>query len=362
VACIRPEAPALGIDNRNSLRAARTIAVVAGTALVACAALAFVAIGRSSPCDGISFHLRQRPQAATPPVGGQQAVPERLRRAFGLGSDVSYCHDFADPSVLRLGDRYYAYSTNSAGRNIPVLSGAGIFDTQHVADALPKLPRWSTPGRVWAPAILAIPGGFALYYATLERITGQECLSVAFASAPTGPFHDRSVAPIRCGAIDPHPLRDASGQTFLAWSEPGSILAARVAPDLRSIVDPVHTLIRADQRWEDGIVEAPAVIATGRTFELFFSGNRWNRASYAIGYATCTGPLGPCSQARGPWLASQGTIRGPGGEDLFRDGDGQEWMVFHAWIGVVGYPKGARNLFVLPVVVSNGRPAVVGRT
>ena len=83
----------------------------------------FFAISSSSPCDGVSFHLREAPQVSTPSVGGHQSILVRLRNLFGLGeSGVSYCHDFADPFVLRVGDRYYAYSTNSGGRNMMMRS------------------------------------------------------------------------------------------------------------------------------------------------------------------------------------------------------------------------------------------------
>jgi len=49
-------------------------------------------------------------------------------------------------------------------------------------------------------------------------------------------------------------------------------------------------------------------------------------------------------------------VRGPGGQDFFTDTKGQLWMVFHAWIGTVGYPRGARYLFVVPVSITGDKP------
>jgi beta-xylosidase len=116
-------------------------------------------------------------------------------------------------------------------------------------------------------------------------------------------------------------------------------------------------LIQANQGWEGGIVEAPSMIEDSGAFYLFYSGNRWDTASYAIGYATCTSPLGPCTKASGPWLASSEKAQGPGGEELFRDGSNNVWIALHAWVdGKVGYTQGARNLFVLKVAFENGAP------
>jgi beta-xylosidase len=118
------------------------------------------------------------------------------------------------------------------------------------------------------------------------------------------------------------------------------------------------TLLTADQPWEDHVVEAPSMVRDGNRYYLFYSGGRWNTASYAIGYAVCAGPSGPCTKplAR-PWLAASFTAQGPGGQEFFTDPSGQLWMVLHAWVdGNVGYPLGARNLFVLRVVFSGGVP------
>jgi hypothetical protein len=84
----------------------------------------------------------------------------------------------------------------------------------------------------------------------------------------------------------------------------------------------------------------------------------WNTANYAIGYAICTSPSGPCTKPLDhPWLGSNFTAQGPGGQEFFTDPSGQLWMVMHAWVhGDVGYPSGARSVFVLRVVFQGGVP------
>src|SRR4051794_4387751 len=90
--------------------AGAVIAVTVGVAAIV--ALTAVTVGRSR-CSNVSFHNVET-GLATPPVGGQAPVLDRIRRAFRLAhTNVVYCHDFADPTVLRVGDTCYAYSTNS---------------------------------------------------------------------------------------------------------------------------------------------------------------------------------------------------------------------------------------------------------
>src|SRR3954469_20997535 len=111
------------------------IAVIVGLSTIL--AITVVTLGRSR-CSNVSFHAVESGET-TPPVGGQAPVLDRIRRAFRLAhSNVVYCHDFADPTVLRVGNSYYAYSTNSGDRHIPVLYGGGLFDAQHITDALPR--------------------------------------------------------------------------------------------------------------------------------------------------------------------------------------------------------------------------------
>jgi hypothetical protein len=68
--------------------------------------------------------------------------------------------------------------------------------------------------------------------------------------------------------------------------------------------------------------------------------------------------VGPCTKPIDrPRHASTRRARGPGGASVFEDRDGRRWLALHAWLeGKVGYPDGARNLFVVPLRFDHGRP------
>ena len=329
-----------------------------------------VPLFEEATCSGIEFRAGapspSSEPARRPPIGGTGGLAGKVRAALrGEGSAV-YCHDFADPFVLRVGNTYYAYATDNQDHDIPVLTSSGLFGTAHTSEALPKLPVWSSSGGVWAPAVLPRPGGYVLYYATRAHHPDRECLSRAFSKEPGGPFVDDSSGPLVCpadgGAIDPSPVVAPDGSAYLLWKSDATagIVVQELAPDGLTLVGDSQPILQVDQPWEAGVVEAPSMVGYEGHYYLFYSGNNWSTASYAIGYAVCDSPTGPCTKpADGPWLASTSKAQGPGGEDVFVDEQGQLWMALHAWVrGKVGYPQGARNLFVVRLTFVDGVAAV----
>src|SRR2546423_1654246 len=106
---------ALSVTSRRVVAAAVAVVVIAAVIVVV------VTITSSSRCAGLRFPIKSAREVTTPPIGGHAQLVDRVRRAFGLShTSVSYCHDFADPFVLRVDDQYFAYATNSGGRHIPV--------------------------------------------------------------------------------------------------------------------------------------------------------------------------------------------------------------------------------------------------
>ena len=122
--------------------------------------------------------------------------------AGGGGDGLVYPFDFPDPFVLTVGGTYYAYATNSVAGNIQIIQSSDLTHWTAVGDALPQLPPWATPDETWAPAVVQLGGTFVLYYAV--RVAGpgggEECISVATASQPQGPFDDTSTGPARCAS------------------------------------------------------------------------------------------------------------------------------------------------------------------
>src|SRR5215203_1852256 len=111
-----------------------------------------------------------------------------------------YPGDFADPFVLRVDSTYYGYATNSGDSNVPMLRSDDLVHWRLAGDALPVLPTWAEPGRhlTWAPSLLALGGGYVLFFTTRDRRSGRQCIGRAEGTSPQGPFIDRDSVPFLC--------------------------------------------------------------------------------------------------------------------------------------------------------------------
>lgn len=296
--------------------------------------------------------------------------------ANGARAGLVYPFDFPDPAVLRVGATYYAYATNSAAGNIGIIESTDLSNWDVVGNALPNLPAWAAPGATWAPGVLQVGGNFDLYYSAKVAGPGggEECISVATAAQPQGPFTDGSAAPLECqaslgGSIDPSPFVDADGSPYLQWrslggaGQPATIWSERLdAAGTGFAVGPTDSptpLIVADQAWEAGVVEAPDLFAAAGRYLLFFSGNDWSSPSYGVGVAICSGPLGPCAEpSTQPILSADSNVLGPGGESVFTDASGAAWIAFDGYApGAVGYPN-SRDLYLRRLDLSGTVPVV----
>ncbi len=103
----------------------------------------------------------------------------------------------------------------------------------------------------------------------------------------------------------------------------------------------------------------------GRYF-LFFSGNVYKSPNYAVGYATCDSPLGPCQDApENPILKrkqDKPPVIGPGHQTLVDVGE-ETWLVYHAWeVSATGGQGNRRFMHIDRLVWQDGRPVVQGPT
>jgi hypothetical protein len=280
--------------------------------------------------------------------------------------------DFADPSITQFDGLYYAYSTQTGFANTPAAMSTNGVDWSPVGgNIFPTLPLWATFGFTWAPSVAKDASGqYVMFYTARDTSTGDECIGRAVSLSPTGPFIDLSLAPAICqsnvgGSIDPDIYTDTDGNSYLYWKSDGDntgMLSGLWGQPLDSSFNlegsPTLLLTNGGQSWQGSIVEGPAMDQIGGGYYLFYSGNDYDTASYAIGYTTCKSALGPCADTTfNPVLQSAEGMSGPGGETFFRGPNGQPLMGFAAWPGAVGYQNGGhRALYVASLGVSGGVP------
>lgn len=290
--------------------------------------------------------------------------------------------NFPDPFILKVEDTYYAYSTNANSRNVPIATSTDLVNWDSGRDVMPALPRWVdfSNADVWAPEVIEVNDQYLLFYTARDKASGKQCIGLAISDAPGGPFRDQSEAPIVCqpdqgGSIDANPFRDEDGTLYLLWKNDGNccmmatyLYAQQLSEDGTALVDEAVQLVRNDEPWEGSIVEAPTLWRHDDQYYLFYSGNLYAGVDYAIGYAVCETPLGPCEDAEeNPILASdmdsQPLVVGPGHQTIVMDEAGETWLFYHIWqVTPGGSRTDNRQVWVDRLVWEEGRPVVQGPT
>jgi beta-xylosidase len=299
--------------------------------------------------------------------------------------------NFPDAFVLPHGSEFIAYATND-GPNVPMARSTDLVHWSFVTDpatgqkrdALPQLGSWAKTGFTWAPEVIRNGSNWLLYYTASDRRRNAQCIGVAVASDPEGPFRDRSSDPIVCqtklgGTIDASPFRDEDGNLYLYFKNDGNrvhertrLWGQRLSSDGLSAVGEPVALVGDNERWKEAVIEAPTMVRRPGGYTLFYSGGffGWNvneggLSPYAMGYASCAGPLGPCKDAPdNPVLHSfsdrqAGCLSGPGHQSVFTVGT-RSFISFHAWAASRYCRKEGdrRELFVAPLFWKEGKPVI----
>ena len=295
--------------------------------------------------------------------------------------------NFPDPHIVLHNGEFIAYATNS-GINLPMMTSTDLVRWTEVVradgkrlDGMPALAPWVEEGRTWAPEVMRVGSKWLLYYTARHGKRKVQCLGVAAADNPKGPFRDSSAEPVVCqygegGTIDANPFRDADGKLYLYYKSDGNavgkttyIWGQRLTDDGLKVTGDAVPLIQDDAKWEWKLVEAPAMVRSPGGYQMFYSAAYYGwdpnerLSRYATGYANCAGPLGPCKDApENPLLHSfndreAGCLSGPGHPSIFSVG-ARYFMAFHAWAATSGCRKAAdeRYLYVAPLFWKDGKP------
>ncbi|MBW8485310.1 glycoside hydrolase family 43 protein [Actinomadura parmotrematis] len=257
--------------------------------------------------------------------------------------------NFPDPDVLRAGTGFYAYATNAGGKNMPVASAASAKGawTVRAADGLPKLGAWAAKGRTWAPDVSRrADGRYVLYYTAHHKARNQQCLGVALATSPAGPFTPVGKSALVCGApkgathgalrgeiIDASSFVDGGRRYLLykvgynAYGKTSFLALQRMSADGLTKVGAAKVVLT--QTTEPYTVEAPDLVRAGKRFVLFYAAGVFSKNNYQTRYAVASKVGGPYRKAAKPLMTTAGLgrqVNGPGGAGAVYDAGA--WRIF----------------------------------
>ncbi|MGW6391414.1 family 43 glycosylhydrolase [Streptomyces sp. NPDC055103] len=350
---------------------------VAAVALGAAACLA-AHPGGGAATPGAAPVVAHAPAPWTAPTSPAAATSPTSTAAATSPTVPVLDQDFADPDVVRVGRVYHAYATNAHGRNIQHATSTDLVHwTVDTADVLPEVGTWVTldpPGHVWAPEVFDNGDGFTLHYTARDRAGGRQCIGVALAASPEGPFRPVGDGPLVCpteqgGAIDASSYTE-NGRRHLLWKSDGNCCRLDTWLHLQPVSwdgtrvtgDPVRLLRQDDPpTWEQGLVEAPTLVKRDGRYVLLYSAGDYRTIGYAAGWATADALTGPYVKGVGPFMTTEsfaGAIGGPGGQDVVTGPGGQDRLLFHGR----GADGSRRVLYAADLGFADGRPVVRGST
>lgn len=248
--------------------------------------------------------------------------------------------DYPDPSVVKIGDTYWASATTSNwGPVFPLLSSTDLVHWKMHDVVFEELPGWADY-YFWAPEITYDNGKVFIYYSAHKK-GGNLCLSVATADQPEGPYRD--LGPIVCeeaGSIDAFPIRDENGKLHLVWKEdansvgrPTPIWISEMREDRTGLLGEKRELFRNDVPWEANLVEGVSMIQHDSYIYAFYAaaGCCGRGCTYATGIARAKSINGPWEKFPGnPVLVSDEEWVCPGhGTPVEKNG--RFFFLYHAY-------------------------------
>lgn len=254
--------------------------------------------------------------------------------------------DYPDPSIIRVGDVYWATATTSQWAPIfPLLTSRDLVTWTQVGSVFTSPPDWSA-GSYWAPEIAEDNGRFFIYYTARKRSTaaapGPLCVAVATATSPRGPYTDRG--PLVCqeaGSIDAVAIADEKGTRYLVWKEDGNsrkqptpLWAQPLSPDGTTLVGEPREILRNEAPWEAHLIEGPFIVRRDGWFYLFYSADACcgRKCNYKLGVARARALLGPWERhPANPILAANDAWKCPGHGSLVSTPDGRTFLLYHAY-------------------------------
>lgn len=250
-----------------------------------------------------------------------------------------------DPTVIRVGNIFYLYSTENI-HNVPIFRSQDLITWRLSGRCFTDdtRPQMVPGGGIWAPDINKIGDKYVLYYSKSTWGGEWECgIGVATADSPLGPFTD--VGPLFISSeidvqnsIDPFFIED-NDRKYLFWGSFRGIYAIELSEDGLNVKEGASKRKVAGTR-----TEGTTIHKRGNYYYLIGSAGsccEGANSTYHLLVARSKRLLGPYYDRSGNAATSNHFemllqrnehVIGPGHcSEVFQDDAGQDWILYHGY-------------------------------
>jgi arabinan endo-1,5-alpha-L-arabinosidase len=343
-------------------------------------------------------------QQVIPAAAPDSNMPRTYTNPLSLQTRNGPAASCPDPAIIKQSakgrDSWYLYCTgdplNSSDLNaqgqlnahlITQFQSSDLLHWTYIGDAFKQTPAWvgTATNQLWAPAVKFFNGRYYLYYVAPNTMAGGSAIGVATSGSPAGPWVD-SGAPVVApennpyngapgrAVIDPDEIQDDAGQRYIVYGSFNGGISIRTLSPNGLTSDPTSE----QQLAIDNYYEGANFWKHDGSYYLFVSASTCcdgPLSGYSVRVGRSSSPFGPFLDQDGVSLntfAPGGSVAiaangnrwgGPGGNVIFTDDAGQDYMLYHA-IDLTapyftGFPGATRRPALIdPIVWEAGWPQV----
>ena len=263
--------------------------------------------------------------------------------------------DSPDPSVIRVGDMYFAAATSSEwGPPYRLYESNDLVNWKYLGGLFKDLPSW-TMGSFWAPELYYYDGVYFVYYTARRKSDRKSFIGVATTRNIRDGFTDHGVIVEWTNeAIDAYVI-DIKGERYITWKAYGldrgrtvEIVGAKLSNDGLKIAGEAFTMLSAERdSWEAGGIEGQCLVERDGYIYMFYSGNGCcgRNCNYQTGIARAKSITGPWEKYAGnPILYGDDRFRCPGHGTLVQTPDNRYFYLYHAYDAAVNVFLGRQGM------------------
>lgn len=249
--------------------------------------------------------------------------------------------DFPDPTIIRVGDMYYAAGTsNNFAPNYPMLQSRDLINWESIGRIFKEVPEWAS-NDFWAPELFYNNDTYYVYYTAKRKDNGIACIGVATTKNIHEGFTDHGII-IEWGdeAIDAHVFKDDDGKLYFTWKAYGlthgrdiEILGSEMSPDGLSLVGEHFTLTNHELGWKGAGDEGQCIVKRDGFYYMFYSigGCCDNRCDYRVMVSRSKNMKSDWEQYPEPILQGGDKWRCSGHGTLVTTPDNRYFYLYHAY-------------------------------